>query len=161
MTQKSTSTEDYLAKLRDRKGKNGAPAAPGQVNPPSVAVSAPAQPAAEAPKAVNKLAARLAAKSAAAAPPPAPEVVEDPPAEPAPTETEEAPKRPRGRPAAEQKPATPADMWSMYASKAMPPLIGALQQEEVVDAEMQEGVAQTAGAFADALLKEYLSRFGG
>jgi hypothetical protein len=158
MTQKSTSTEDYLAKLRDRKGRNGAPAEPGQVNPPPAEAAPP--PPAQTGTAPNKLAARLAAKSAPAqvSPPPAEVAPEPPPAEPAVAEAEEAPRRGRGRPAAEQKPATPADMWSMYASSALQAIMTAAGVD--TDAEMQELVAKNAGAYADALLREYLSRFG-
>ena len=172
MTQRSTSTEEYLAQLRNRKGKNGAPATPGQVNPPAVTAPPAQQLAAPPPPAqtgtvaaapANKLAARLAAKSAAAAATPqvVVETVAEPVAEPAPADTEEAPKRGRGRPAAEQKPATPADMWSAYASTAQAAIIDKLELQELVEPESLEGVAQTAGQCADAMLKEYLSRFGG
>jgi len=166
-----TSKENYLEKLRNRKGANGAPASPGQVNPPPVvATSAPAQqmqappPAAAAPKPPNKFAARMAAK---AAPPPEPELphgsggLVTPEPEPEAPAAEETPKRGRGRPTAEPKPAPAADVWASFAATSLVSLMGALQMEEVADSDMQEGVAQTAGAFADAMLKEYLSRFGG
>jgi hypothetical protein len=142
-----TAKEDFLQKMRERKGKNGA--SPGQVNPPESKVAESAL--------VNKLAAKLASRKAAEEPP---ELQPDPIVE------EEAPKaRGRGRPAGSKNAApepTPAsDQWVVFASHAVQPLIGALQLEEVADGEMQEGVAQTAGLFADAMLKEYLSRFGG
>jgi hypothetical protein len=108
----------------------------------------------------------MAAKAAPAPPPAqaAPAAVVETVAEPVPepqAPAEEAPKRGRGRPAAEPKPAPAADVWASFAATSLVSLTGALQMEELADAEMQEGVAQTAGAFADAMLKEYLSRFGG
>jgi hypothetical protein len=182
-----TAKEDYLIKLRARKGANGA--AVGAVNPPPVAQAAPPPAAAAPPPATaapppataapppapaagaprNKLAERAAARKAAAAAAAAPvETVAAPvpEAEPAaePAATEEAPKRTRGRPAgatSAPKPATPEDHWVAFASSAVQPLIVTLSPDDVVDPEMQEGVAQTAGAYADALLREYLSRFGG
>jgi hypothetical protein len=169
-----TAKDDYLIKLRARKGANGA--AVGAVNPPSVTQAAPPPAAAAPPPAAaaaataaprNKLAERAAQRRAAAAAAAPVETVAEPvpEAEPVaePAVTDEAPKRTRGRPAgatSAPKPATPEDMWSLFAAASVRPLIGSLQMEDVGDPDMQESVAQTAGLFADALLKEYLSRFG-
>jgi hypothetical protein len=169
-----TAKEDYLIKLRARKGANGA--AVGAVNPPPVAQAAPAPVAQAAPTPAataaprNKLAERAAQRRAAAAAAAPVETVAEPVPEPVaevaaaePAATEEAPKRTRGRPAgatSAPKPATPEDHWVAFASSAQRAVIATLDPGDLIDAEMQESVAQTAGLFADALLKEYLSRFG-
>lgn len=150
--------EDFIQKMKDRKAKNGA--SPGQVNPPPVTAAAPAA-------STNKLAAKLAARKAAeqqtaTAPVPEPEP------DPLPAAEEEAPKAGRGRPrgsknaatAAAPKPPSPSDQWVAFASLAAPVVLGTMSDEDMLDPEMQEGVAQTVAGFADALLKEYLGRFG-
>lgn len=149
--------EDFIKKMRDRKGKNGA--SPGQVNPPeSKAAAAPP---------TNKLAAKLAARKAAeqqaAAPEPEPVMITDP----LPAVEDEAPKVRRGRPAgsknaaAAPEPPPMSEQWVAFASLAAPVVLGTLSDEDMLDPELQEGAAQTVAGFADALLKEYLGRFGG
>jgi len=165
-----TAKEDYLLKLRARKGANGA--AVGAVNSPPVAqaaqqvMQAAPAPAPTAPSR-NKLAERAAARKAAAAAAPPVETVAEVIADAEPTQVAEpeaeAPKGKRGRPVgstAQPKPATPEDHWVTFAASAERAVIATLEPGDLMDAEMQEGVAQTSATFADAMLREYLSRFG-
>lgn len=164
MSESKPLQEDFIKKMRDRKNKNGA--SPGQVNPP--AVKAEAAPAAAAPT-TNKLAAKMAArKAAAAAPAPAPEPEPEVVAEAAPAE-EEAPKAGRGRPkgsknstvaAAAPEPPPMSEQWVAFAGQGAPHILGTLSDEDVIDPEMQALTAQAIAGFADAMLKEYLGRFG-
>lgn len=165
-----TAKEDFLRKLREGKGKsNGAPASPGQVNPPAVAEAAPAAAAAVAPAAPaagNKLAARIAARAAAPAaavaePPPPPPPATEP--EPEAAAAEEAPRRTRGRPAGStaQKADPRSEIWTGFAGIASAQLLGGMELGDQIDADAQDGVAQAASSFADKMLGEYLTRFGG
>jgi hypothetical protein len=159
--------EDFLQKLKDRnspKKNNGKPAgaSPGQVNPPQASAPAPASaPAASVPK-IGKLAAQLAAR-AAPAPAPEPEPEPEPPAPEPEAAADESPKRGRPRGSSSAKvvaaPMTPGERWSLFAGATVRPIMSAFTAEQLSDPEMQEAIAEAAAGYADALMKEYASRF--